>query len=125
MPDGDVILHVTDGTELSRDFRVQKCFPSYSSSPFKDMFAIPQPPSMVSSEVEIIPIGDPVRVLELILQFVYIPPTSPAVDDFTVLSEVLVGADRYDTKVALLGLRSSFAQFAQTRPLRAVDLELN
>ena len=118
LSDGDVILRAANGAE-SRDFRVHKCFLSYSSRVFKDMFAIPQPPSAASSDVDIISISDPPRALELILRFVYPSPTPPVVEDFTVLSEALALADKYDIDVARVRLRSSFTEFAKIEPLRA------
>lgn len=117
-PDGDVILRASNGTE-SRDFRIHKCFLQYSSAVFKDMFAIPQPPSAVSNGVDIVAISDPPRAMELILRFIYPSPISPVIDDFNILSEALVVADKYDVEVARARLRSSFVQFAQTEPLRA------
>ena len=118
-PDGDVILRTTSGTK-SRDFRVHKWLLSYTSSVFKDMFTIPQPPeSAVSSDVDIITITDSPQALELVLQFVYPSPTLPAVDDFTVLSEALVVADKYDIEAARVRLRTLFAELVKTEPLRA------
>ena len=118
-PEGDVILRTTNETQ-TRDFRVHKWLLSYTSSVFKDMFTIPQPPeSVISSDVDIITITDSPQALELVLQFVYPSPTSPAIDDFAVLSEALIVADKYDIEVARVRLRSLFAEFVKTEPLRA------
>ena len=117
-PDGDVVLRATNETE-SRDFQVHKCFLSYSSPVFKDMFTIPQPSPAVSSGVDVITISDPPRALELVLRFVYPSPRLPAVENFTILSEALIIADKYDIEVARARLRSSFTEFAKTEPLRA------
>ena len=115
-PDGDVILRATHGTD-SRDFRVHKLFLSFSSPVFKDMFKLPQP-SSAASDVDIVDMVDPPRALEVILRFIYPSADSPTIDDLTLLSEVLVLADKYDIRVARPRLRSSLVDFARTEPLR-------
>ena len=117
-PDGDVILRATDGTE-SRDFRVHKWLLSYSSPVFKGMFEIPQPPPATPKDVDIIPTSDPPRALDVILRLIYPSPSSPVVEDFAVLSEALIVADKYGIGVARTRLRPSFVEFAKTEPLRA------
>jgi len=117
-PDGDIILRAAHGTE-SRDFRVHKFFLSFSSPIFKDVFKIPQPPSIASNGVDVIEVADPPRALELILQFIYPTAASPVINDLTVLSEALVLADKYDINVARSRLRESFTRFTTTEPLRA------
>ena len=98
-PDRDVILRATHGTE-SRDFQVHKLFLSFASPVFKDMFGLPQPPS-ATSNVHIIDMVDP-----------------PAINDLTLLSEVLALADKYDIRVARSRLRSPLVEFAKIEPLR-------
>ena len=115
-PDGDVILRSTHGTE-SRDFRVHKIFLSFASPIFKDMFKLPQP-SSPTSNVDVVNLTDPPRVLELILRFIY-PCPPPVIDDLTLLSEVLFLADKYDIEAARSRLRPSLMKFAKTEPLRA------
>ena len=115
-PDGDVILRSIHGTE-SRDFRVHKIFLSFASPIFKDMFKLPQP-SSPTSNVDVIDLTDPPRVLELILRFIY-PCPPPVIDDLTLLSEVLFLADKYDIEAARSRLRPSLMKFAKTEPLRA------
>ena len=119
-PDGDVILRATHGTE-TRDFRVHKLFLSFSSPIFKDMFAIPQPPSSstTSDDLDVIDVTDPPRILELILQFVYPSIDLPVIENLTTLSEALILADKYDIEVARARLRSSLKEFVTTEPLRA------
>ena len=114
-PDGDVILRSTHGTE-SRDFRVHKIFLSFASPVFKDMFKLPQP-SSPSSNVDVVDVADSPQALELILWFIY-PCRSPVIDDLTLLSEVLILADKYDIEAARSRLRPSLVGFAKTEPLR-------
>ena len=120
-PDGDVIIRATHGTD-TRDFRVHKCFLSFSSPIFKDMFMIPQPPSTTPDSVDVVAVGDPPRALELILRFIYPSIASPVVDDLAVFSETYVLADKYDIEVARARLRSAFAGFTKTEPLRAYGI---
>ena len=83
------------------------------------MFATPQPPSVVPNSVDIVPVSDPPRALGFVLRFIYPSPIPPAVDDFTLLSETLVIADKYDIEVARARLQPSFVDFAKTEPLKA------
>jgi len=115
-PDGDIILRATHGTE-SRDFRVHKLFLSFASPVFKDMFNLPQP-SPAASTIDTIDMVDPPRALEVILHFIYPSCDPPAINDLTLLSEVLVLADKYDIRAARSRLRPSFVEFAKTEPLR-------
>lgn len=115
-PDGDVILRATHGTD-SRDFRVHKLFLSFASPVFKDTFSLPQPSSAVSN-VETIDVTCPPRALEVILRFVYPSTDSPAINDLTLLSEVLVIADKYEIRAAQSRFRSSLMEFVKTEPLR-------
>ena len=114
-PDGDVILR-THGSD-SRDFQVHKLILSLASPVFKDMFAIPQPSSETSSNVDIVDVTDAPRPLELILQFIY-PSTPPVIDSLTLLSEVLILADKYDIEAARSRLRPTLVKF-EAEPLRA------
>ena len=115
-PDGDVILRATHGTER-RDFRVHKLFLSFASPVFKDMFKLPQP-SLAASNIDIIDMLDPPRALDAVLRFIYPSIDSPAIDNLTLLSEVLAVADKYDIKVARSRLRPSLVEFAKIEPLR-------
>lgn len=115
-PDGDVILRATHRTD-SRDFRVHKLILSLASPVFKDMFQLPQPPSATSA-VGIIDTHDPPRALEVILRHIYPSTDSPAIEDLTLLSEVLALADKYDVGVARSQYRPLLAEFAKTEPLR-------
>jgi hypothetical protein len=112
----DVILRATHGTD-SRDFRVHKLFLSFASPVFNDMFKLPQPSSETST-VDVIDVADPPRVLELVLQFIYPSTDPPAINDLTLLSEVLVLVNKYDIKVARSRLQSPLMEFAKTEPLR-------
>ena len=114
--DGDVILRAAHGTD-SRDFRVHKIFLSFASPVFKDMFKLPQPPSPTST-IDVVDVVDPPRALEAILRFIYPCADPPAIDDLTLLSEVLALADKYDIGTARSRLRSSLVEFAKTEPLR-------
>jgi len=113
--DGDVILR-TRGA-YSRDFRVHKLVLSLASPVFKDMFTIPQPSPAASGHIDIVDVADPPRALEVILQFIY-PSPPPEVNDLTLLSEILVLADKYDIKTAQSRFRPSLMGFAKTEPLR-------
>ena len=81
------------------------------------MFKLPQP-SSPTSNVDVVDLTDPPRVLELILRFIY-PCPPPVIDDLALLSEVLVLADKYDIEAARSRLRPSLMKFAKTEPLRA------
>jgi len=113
--DGDVILR-TRGA-YSRDFRVHKLILSLASPVFKDMFAIPQPSSAASGDIDIVDVADSPRALEVILHFIY-PSSPPVVRDLALLSRVLVLADKYDIKTAQSRLRPSLMEFTKTEPLR-------
>ncbi|KAF9643895.1 hypothetical protein BDM02DRAFT_1281339 [Thelephora ganbajun] len=115
-PNGDIILRATHGND-SRDFRVHKLFLSFASPVFKDMFKLPQP-SSATSTVDIIDVTDPPGALEVILRFIYPSTDPPAINDLTLLTEVLVLADKYDIGVARSQLRRSLSEFARTEPLR-------
>ena len=115
-PDGDVILRCTHGSN-SRDFRVHKLFLSFASPVFKDMFKLPQP-APATSTVDIIDLVDSPRAVEYILRFIY-PSSPPAIDDLTLLSEILILADKYDIEAARSRLRPLFIEFAKSEPLRA------
>ena len=115
-PNADVILRATHGTD-SRDFRVHKLFLSFASPVFNDMFKLPQPSSETST-VDVIDVADPPRVLELVLRFIYPSTDPPAINDLTLLSEVLVLVNKYDIKVARSRLQSPLLEFAKTEPLR-------
>ena len=83
------------------------------------MLTIPQPSPATLDGIEVVDVTDPPQALGLVLRFVYPSPSLPAIEDLTVLSEALVIADKYDIEVARVRLRSSFAEFAKTEPLRA------
>ena len=97
-PDGDIILRATRGTD-GRDFRVHKFFLSFASPVFKDMFMLPQP-SSPTAPVDVVEVDDPPQALEAILHFIYPTVEPPVIDDLSLLSEVLVLADKYDIKAA-------------------------
>lgn len=114
-PDGDVVLR-TSGPN-SRDFRVHRAALSLTSSIFRDMFGIPQPPSASSDCVDIVDMPDSPQALELILRSIY-PSPSPVITDLTLLSEALILADKYDIEVASPQLHPSLMEFARSEPLR-------
>ncbi|KAF9643877.1 hypothetical protein BDM02DRAFT_3072578, partial [Thelephora ganbajun] len=80
-------------------------------------FKLPQP-SSATSTVDIIDMSDPPGALEVILRFIYPSTDPPAINDLTLLAEVLVLADKYDIGVARSQLRRSLSEFATTEPLR-------
>ena len=114
--DADVILRATHGTE-SRDFRVHKLLLSLTSPIFQDMFKLPQP-SLEASAIQTIDVADPPRALDIILRFIYPSENTPVIDDFALLSEVLIVADKYDIAVARSRLRRSLEELAKTEPLK-------
>ncbi|KAF9644737.1 hypothetical protein BDM02DRAFT_3121402 [Thelephora ganbajun] len=115
-PDGDIILRATHATD-SRDFRVHKIFLSFASPVFREIFQLPQPSSATSS-IDTIDVIGPPQALEVILRFIYPSADPPTINDLTLLSQVLVLADKYDIGVARSRLRTSLVRFARTEPLR-------
>ncbi|KAF9644733.1 hypothetical protein BDM02DRAFT_3121399 [Thelephora ganbajun] len=115
-PDGDIILRATHGTH-SRDFRVHKIFLSFASPVFREMFQLPRS-SSATSDIDTIDVVGPSRALEVILRFIYPSTDPPTINDLTLLSQVLVLADKYDIGVARSRLRTLLVGFARTEPLR-------
>lgn len=115
-PDGDIILRATRGTD-NRDFRVHKLFLSFASPVFKDMFMLPQP-SSPTPPVDVVEVDDPPQALEATLHFIYPTVDPPAIDDLSLLLEVLILADKYDIKAVRYRLRLPLAELSKTEPLR-------
>ena len=81
------------------------------------MFGLPQPPSETLA-IHTIDVTDPPRALEVILRLIYPSADMPVVKDLTLLSEVLIVADKYDIAVAQSRFRKSLEGVAKTEPLR-------
>jgi hypothetical protein len=94
-PDADVILRAPGGEEL----HAHKCFLSYASPVFRDMFSIPQPPAG-SPQTPIIDVDDPPEALEIFLHIIY-PTHNPLINDAKTLASVLRIADKYGSKGVL------------------------
>ncbi|KAF9644316.1 hypothetical protein BDM02DRAFT_3122098 [Thelephora ganbajun] len=81
------------------------------------MFQLRQP-SSATSNVDTIDVIGPPRALEVILCFIYPSTDPPTINNLTLLSQVLVLADKYDIGVARSRSQTSLVRFARTEPLR-------
>lgn len=115
-PDGDIILRVTHGPDR-RDFQVHKLLLSLTSPFFRDMFTLPQnsPPTSTASVIDM---TDPLRAMEVILRLIYHAVDLPAINDLTLLWEVLTVAEKYDFAIVRSRFRQSLVEFANSDPLR-------
>lgn len=97
--DGDVILRAGSEPGPKYDFRVHKFILSLASPIFKDIFALPQPPTNTSSEQHqppVIDIQEPPEVLDIILRFVYPGVELPKIGDQSTIITLLSAADKYN-----------------------------
>ena len=95
-PGADVILRTSGGKE----FLAHKLILSLASSVFEDMFSLPQPTPIESSQLPIVDVNDPPEALEMFLQIVY-PTPNPPINDIEALVSVLRLADKYNAGVVL------------------------
>lgn len=95
--DADIILR-TPESEL---FRVHKNILSIASSVFRDMLAVPQPPSESTQEGDYEPptvdVQDSAEDLEVLLRMIY-PVAFPPFNDLNALSSAFVILDKYNTE---------------------------
>jgi len=92
----DVVLRASGGKE----FHTHKIILSLASPVFRDMFSVPQPTSIDSSELPIVDVNDPPEALGTFLQIIY-PGRNPLTNDIETLASVLRLADKYDAKDVL------------------------
>ena len=67
---------------------------------FEDIFSLPQPTPIESSQLPIVDVNDPPEALEMFLQIIY-PTANPPINDIEALVPVLRLADKYNAGVVL------------------------
>ena len=117
--DADVVIRAAG----KLDFRVHKCILSLVSPIFKDMFAIPQPPTDTSGVLPHIDVQDPPEAWENILRTIY-PMPNPAIDELDDLESLLLAARQYEM-VFVIGIHKKGLEnpkFIQEDPLRLYSI---
>ena len=112
--DADVIIRAA-GT---RDFRAHKLFLSYASTIFKDMFAIPQPPTDTPGTLPHVDVDESAKTWENLLRTIY-PMPDPVIGDLEDLGSLLLAAKKYEMEFVINSHIKSFEsrQFIRQNPL--------
>ena len=114
-PSADVIIR----TEGAVDFRAHKCILSLASPIFKDMFAVPQPPTGTPGVLPHIDVQDLPGAWENILRTIY-PMLNPTIDNLDDLECFLLTAKKYEMQCVIDSYKPCFEDqvFIQSDPLR-------
>ena len=114
--DADIILR----TPEPKLFRVHKNILSIASSVFRDMLAVPKPPSESTKEGErelpVFDVHDSAEDLEVLLRMIY-PVAFPAIADLDALSNAFVLLDKYGAE----GLQERLKPLLTSSTLLATD----
>ena len=96
-PDADVIIRapLQQGSKELKDFRVHKTILSVASTPFRDVFSIPQPPQPAESDttLPIVQVAESAGDFEIFLRLIY--PIEPPVINSLQLVDHLRLAEKY------------------------------
>lgn len=115
----DVIIRSSDGAE----YRMSKTLLAQSSPFFAQMLSLPQPVNVHAEDEQknglpVIPVTEPAKVLDLLLQFC-IPRAPPKLEDFTAVANVLEGAKKYQIEWAFDTACGALQRLAKAEPVRA------
>ncbi|KAG9221215.1 hypothetical protein CCMSSC00406_0007389 [Pleurotus cornucopiae] len=120
--DADVVLVSNDAEPF--EFRVHKCVLAVASPFFCTMFSLSQPhdPGSTGSaapSLPRIPVSEPKRVIEALLQFVY-PIPDPAISTLEEVATMLGAALKYEFECPVASLRKLLVSphFLQSQPVR-------
>ena len=113
--DADLILRAAD----CKEFRVHRCILSIASPVFRDMFAFPQPHDPTHQQLPHVDLPETAVTLDILLRYIY-PIPSPKIEDFTILSNLLVSAEKYGAEGVTSRLRTILisSHFLDLDPLR-------
>jgi len=124
--DADVII-VTGGV-YPTEIRAHRCVLTAASPFFRDMFSLPQPPSLPSTSsddahIPCIPVSETHEIFTTLLCYVY-PIPRPAIDSLEQLATLLGAALKYDFVTAVEALREMLVspRFLKECPLRVYGI---
>ncbi|KDQ28256.1 hypothetical protein PLEOSDRAFT_1077175 [Pleurotus ostreatus PC15] len=117
--DADIIL-VSNDTEPF-EFLVHKCVLAVASPFFRTMFSLSQPNDAGSAGASLprIPVSEPKRTIEGLLQFVY-PVPDPAISTLEEVTTMLGAALKYELECPVASLRKLLVSphFLESQPVR-------
>jgi len=119
-PDADVILI---SHPVAAEFRLHRCILAAASPVFRDMFNLPQPPSLCPADhndhLPVIPVSESRTTLDILLRFIY-PVPDPLITSLDVLSSIMGAAVKYDFNSVIATLSSLLvsSQFMDANPTR-------
>lgn len=127
--DADIII-VTGGG-YPTEIRAHRCVLTAASPFFRDMFSLPQPPSMPSTSagdahIPRIPISETREIFTALLCYVY-PIPRPTIDSLEQLATLLSAALKYDFVMAIEALREALVspRYLAECPLRVYGIACN
>ncbi|EKM54654.1 uncharacterized protein PHACADRAFT_258646 [Phanerochaete carnosa HHB-10118-sp] len=119
--DADVIIRSSDAVE----FKMYKVILSKASPFFKDMFSLPQSPSVVDDRpsefldgVPVVDFSENNRTLDHLFRFLY-PCPNPNLKSLDDVHAVLEAANKYQLEDVVLYARRTWNELASLEPLRA------
>ena len=114
--DADVIIR-TAGT---LDFHAHKVILSLVSPIFKDMFTLPQSPSVTPGTLPRVDVQDSAKAWELILRTIYPTLPNPPIDTLDDLESLLFAAQAYEMQPVIEAHKKAFEHraFIEADPLR-------
>ncbi len=127
--DADIII-VTGGG-YPTEIRAHRCVLTAASPFFRDMFSLPQPPSLPSiskndSHIPRIPVSETREIFTALLRYVY-PIPRPVISSLEQLSTLLGAALKYDFVMAVEALREMLVspRYLEECPLRVYGIACN